>query len=341
MANETLKNVSSIATSAAAGGMGLLGQSAGGAISSYYQEKAADKAYKRSKDYFDYVAEYNNPTNQVQRLKDAGLSVGLMYGMQGSGGQQEAVSAPQAGNINTSNESGMGIQSMMAAKQMELLDSQINKTNAEAENLRGIERDKAGSVIQLNSATISNLIAQTKNEEERNSLIKFESQLKEFELNFKEDTRQINIETLRLGMEKLDTELDITLNNRAISNATKQTVIDTYNATLANTVADTALKNSNISLNEETKNKLVAEIKYLEEQVAIGKMNAETAKEGLNNAFKIACVNSNTSIKNTESTNKNQQILVAQQAASELTSYSLKEFGKYIFTGKRKTIGFK
>ena len=116
----------------------------------------------------------------------------------------------------------MGIQSMMATKQTELIDSQINKTNAEAENLRGIEREKAGSVIQLNSATISNLIAQTKNEEERNSLIKFESQLKEFELNFKEDTRQINIETLRLGMEKLDTELDITLNNRAISNATKQ-----------------------------------------------------------------------------------------------------------------------
>ena len=103
-------------------------------------------------------------------------------------------------------------------------------------------------------------------------MIKFEGQLKEFELNFKEDTRQINIETLRLGMEKLDTELDITLNNKAISNATKQTVIDTYNATLANTIADTALKKSNISLNEETKNKLVAEIKYLEEQVAIGKM---------------------------------------------------------------------
>ena len=49
MSNETLKNVTSIATGAAAGGMGLIGQAAGGAISSYYQENAADKAYERSK----------------------------------------------------------------------------------------------------------------------------------------------------------------------------------------------------------------------------------------------------------------------------------------------------
>ena len=236
--NNLLSNVSS-----GAGGMamGLIGSAAGGAISSKFNERAAERAYKRSKDYFDYVAAYNTPEQQKQRLKDAGLSVGLMYGQAGSTGTQQAVDAPQA-TVDTSDKAGgMGLQAVMVQKQVELIDSQINKTNAEAENLRGIERDKASSVIQLNSATISNLIAQTKNEEERNSLIKFESQLKEFELNFKEDTRQINIETLRLGMEKLDTELDITLNNRAISNATKQTVIDTYNATLANTVADTPL----------------------------------------------------------------------------------------------------
>ena len=160
-----------------------------------------------------------------------------MYGQAGSTGTQQAVDAPQA-TVDTSDKAGgMGLQAMMVQKQVELIDSQINKTNAEAENLRGIERDKANSEIKLNSATISNLIALTNNENERNGLIKYESQLKEFELNFKKDTREINIDTLRLGMEKLDAELDITLNNRDISDKTKQTVIDTYNATLANTVA--------------------------------------------------------------------------------------------------------
>lgn len=127
--NNLLSNVSS-----GTGGMamGLIGSAASGAISSYYNERAAEKAYERSKDYFDYVAAYNTPEQQKKRLKDAGLSVGLMYGQAGSTGTQQAVGAPQA-TVDTSDKAGgLGLQAMMVQKQMQLIDSQINKNNADA-----------------------------------------------------------------------------------------------------------------------------------------------------------------------------------------------------------------
>lgn len=44
-----------------------------------WQKQMAEYNQKMSKDYFDYTAEYNNASNQVKRLKDAGLNPGLMY----------------------------------------------------------------------------------------------------------------------------------------------------------------------------------------------------------------------------------------------------------------------
>ena len=55
-----------------------------------------------------------------------------MYGQAGSTGTQQAVSAPQA-TVDTSDKAGgLGLQAMMMQKQMDLIDSQINKNNADA-----------------------------------------------------------------------------------------------------------------------------------------------------------------------------------------------------------------
>ena len=68
--NNLLSNVSS-----GTGGMamGLIGSAASGAISSKFNERAAERAYQRSKDYFDYVSEYNTPEQQKQREGLTGL----------------------------------------------------------------------------------------------------------------------------------------------------------------------------------------------------------------------------------------------------------------------------
>ena len=55
-----------------------------------------------------------------------------MYGQAGSTGTQQAVSGPQA-TVDTGDKAGgLGLQSMMMQKQMELIDSQVNKNNADA-----------------------------------------------------------------------------------------------------------------------------------------------------------------------------------------------------------------
>lgn len=110
----------------------VLGNVAGNEISSIYNERAADKAQERQYDMFQKMAEYNNPKNQVERLKKAGLSVGLMYGQAGTTGTQQAVSAPQAHVSGNTALTESALSAMMMQKQMQLIDSQINKNNADA-----------------------------------------------------------------------------------------------------------------------------------------------------------------------------------------------------------------
>ena len=139
--NNLLSNVSS-----GAGGMamGLIGSAAGGSISSNFNERAAERAYKRSKDYFDYVAAYNTPEQQKQRLKDAGLSVGLMYGQGGAGGTSTSGGQGQGTGNPGTNAVGMGLQAKQIELQQKNVESQIalnmataNKTEAEAKKIAG------------------------------------------------------------------------------------------------------------------------------------------------------------------------------------------------------------
>lgn len=45
-----------------------------------FNSSEAKKAYDRQIDYYDYVANYNSPANQMRRLEQAGLNPNLVYG---------------------------------------------------------------------------------------------------------------------------------------------------------------------------------------------------------------------------------------------------------------------
>lgn len=97
-----------------------------------YGEKAADNAARRANEYFDYTfdksAEYNDPSSQVRRIKDAGLSVGLMYGGAGTtGAGAGSTAAPQGGGA-----SGMAAPNIPSGTEKAATMATMAKTMAEA-----------------------------------------------------------------------------------------------------------------------------------------------------------------------------------------------------------------
>lgn len=101
-----------------------------------YGEKAADNALQRQKDYYDYTFDKQTPAAYRKLLEDAGLSVGLMYGMQGGGGvSADSSSGPQGGGAGSgTNLMGQNLSGFDAktAAEIELLKSQTKKNEAEA-----------------------------------------------------------------------------------------------------------------------------------------------------------------------------------------------------------------
>lgn len=103
-------------------------------------EKAAENAQQRAVDM--YKMQYDMNTQQAMRkqMEDAGLSVGLMYGMQGAGGAGGGAMASGAqggvsGGGNAGNPQALGIDPMTASN-IELNNAMANKANAEAEQLK-------------------------------------------------------------------------------------------------------------------------------------------------------------------------------------------------------------
>lgn len=131
------------------------------ALQNKYQQQAAEKSQQYAKEYWDYT----NAENQVAHLKNAGLNVGLMYGLSGSGGigasggaRQESPDQPQGNPI------GMALQTQQIEQQRRMNDAQISlaeaqakKAEEEAKKIGGVDTqealkriEEAGSRIELN-----------------------------------------------------------------------------------------------------------------------------------------------------------------------------------------------
>lgn len=131
-----------------------------------YNEKSADAAQERAKDMWDYT----NYESQVEHMRKAGLSVGLMYGNGGgmgastSGAQGQGVTntGSQAEAIRTQNQA-MGIQLANVASQTKLNEAQAKKAEAEAEKTSGVD-------TQVAEASIKKLIEETTNEKLKQGL---------------------------------------------------------------------------------------------------------------------------------------------------------------------------
>lgn len=183
--------VGSFGTSLLTGGISSLAQ---GAIGSLFNRSNANYSNNLAQQNAQYWAQYNSPINQMQRLKEAGLNPNLVYG-------NGSAVATADGNSTAPNVEGVKFNwnapaqaALLKAekdnknKQNELLDSQINKTNQEAEGL-AIANRTAGERYQ---AELNNMRETFYNLQKQGRLFDAESSVKEADATLKRFQSRLN-----------------------------------------------------------------------------------------------------------------------------------------------------
>lgn len=163
----------SAANTAIGAGMGLLLGGHNDRRQIKQQQKLQDMQIKGQKDMAGFnkqlALDMWNETNygaQRKHMEDAGLNVGLMYGGSGAGGATSnagaggsvtGAAAPQGGN-----EVQAGVMGMMQQAQIDLIRAQTNKTNVEAENEAGVNREQ--TIAQTGKVTAESIATALENE---------------------------------------------------------------------------------------------------------------------------------------------------------------------------------
>lgn len=207
---------------------------------------------------------YTNFENQMEHIKNAGLSPGLIYGMGGAGGttsgagQANGVGLPQDQSVGMGlRAQELGLQMANAASQIKLNESQANKNEAEANKIKGVDTDVA-------QATMDNLIAQTANEKIKKGLIyadtRFKDAMEEFTRG-KVDEVGWNVKNLMKSLEVADRNIQATDLDNELKERTMESNVKQAQETLKNTMADTLVKFSQGKLNQTQATALTEQVK--------------------------------------------------------------------------------
>jgi hypothetical protein len=250
------------------------------ALQNQYNQAAAAQQQEYNKEMWDYT----NAENQVAHLKNAGLSVGLMYGKGGGGGTSAngaSVSGPNAvggnevaagsGYISAGTQMGLGVADILA--NIKLKESQAESNQADAENKRVDAAKKAGVDTDLARA------------EEKLATVKADTEKTVQMLNtWNAAEKEKAIELLKTEIEKGNATLRSLLVDAEVNEATKDTLIGQRKADLKNTyetglklMAETSRTRQEKKFIEAMEEQGWAKIKQLAREVETGKMNAESA----------------------------------------------------------------
>lgn len=216
-----------------------------------YNEMAANNADQRHRAMYH---DLYSPEAQIQQLKEAGLSPSIMADGLGASGATGAQGEGASGISPTI----FGINPLQGT-QIELMKAQARKTNAEAANEEGTGA-KGKAQIEL-------WIAQTLGEQAKANYNNMQTAISEYDLQFKQDTHDINIRKLdqeaesayhngQLLMYKAkEQEALATIATETIQEKIKQIQLETDALSIGN-----ALKRSAIRLNNQQIEHMAAEI---------------------------------------------------------------------------------
>ena len=202
-------------------GLGVIGAGLSGGMGLFGQRKQ----YKNQKKLMGLQHQYQmalnqqgadlqydmwNKTNypaQIEMMRKAGLSPGLMYGLGGGGG---TTTGSQGGGSATGGNAGgfnaMDISALKLGADLKLTEAMAKKTEAEANKISGVDTDVA-------KASISKMIQETTNLEAKNDLIKLEQIGLGFDNDLKKGTLNTNIKKASEELEALKLNNEFTRAN--------------------------------------------------------------------------------------------------------------------------------
>ena len=195
-------------------------------------DKLAQKAYNRQKDFYNLQNEYNDPSAVVQRYQNAGVNPTAAFGVAGSyQPAQQSASVPEAGGVSAF-PTQVGSISVPDPLQIEKQLAEIDNIKAQTQKVKGDtldpEETKRGQVLtnNLTAAKILNTESST--------------QLTNLDKQFKTDVYDAQVATEKAKLDNIVRQYDLLSQQIAESasktNLNKQTARESVSRILLNEV---------------------------------------------------------------------------------------------------------
>ena len=250
----------------AAIGGGLLSQGLGGLVGGLFQNSANNKQFEQQSKLMDLQAwhnrqmlDYQNDKAfdmankmsyawQVEQMKKAGLSVGMMYGK--GGGAQPTLGTGSA-NLNAPNAVPQTMAMDMAAQaaNIELAKAQAEKAKAEAKKIGGVD-------TKLGEKTIENLSQGIENMKVRQRLEATQANIADIDEAIKAGTFEEALSIIRNTSRQLNAAANIAEGDNEVNKATVETRIKTAKQELINKTIESDVMKQGIEVDKATINKM-------------------------------------------------------------------------------------
>jgi len=204
--------------------------------------------------------DYTNYENQVKHMENAGLNVGLMYGMGGGGGQ--SMGAGSSGSASGGNAPQNTMPQILGiAQDAALKTAQTELVKAQADKIKS-ETPTSGN---LGDTGIANTAADTALKQMNTANAKIQNEI---------GTKSLDdvLTTIKANADKAQSEQRSALVKANVDEKTQKSAEDKINAEAINEAFKLGVMKSQIKLND-------AQINNLAEQIKIGKFNANTNAE--------------------------------------------------------------
>lgn len=183
------------------GGISAAGSVAGSALGASAQDRANQQNMEIAKmqnawnlEQWNRENAYNTPTNQMQRLSEAGLNPNLVYG---NGATTQAAASPRAAG----------------AKMEAFKDYNFGLNDATSTYLNTLNTEKNLELAQSQKAALD---AQTLHESVKQAETLARKNLSDFQLGLAKQTEQYSIEAAKLNAERTRTEIQRSMTDNAI-----------------------------------------------------------------------------------------------------------------------------
>lgn len=181
-----------------------------------------------------------------KQMEEAGLNPALMYGMGGGGGGQ-STNVNTAQSQNAPSGGGEMIAAMGMGLNMQLMKSQINLQNSQAEKNRIEAAKTAGVDTQESTARIDMLMQGVDNARQQNEIQKLEITLKNIENFEKQATQENRMDYIGYQTEMAMKQLQLVRNEAYISSSTIREKIKIIQETAIGAVLNNAATTQSIS----------------------------------------------------------------------------------------------